>query len=153
MIKKLNLPSLTLPSPIHNALEIEYDSSIINYTAWSVTDETTALVAENVLQEILDNSHLRYQESDNTKNDRIFTTHSRWRILYMIDPAGTVLHAHDADDNITSSITAVAGEWYLIDSHVKNSSTGITGTQKALTINHNADWTSNEQTWIDGKIL
>jgi len=153
MIKKLNLPALTLPSPVHNALEIEYDSSVINYTAWSVTDETAALVAENVLQEILDNSKLRYQESDNTKNDRIFTTESRWRILYMIDPAGTVLHEHDADDNIMSSITAVAGEWYLIDSHVKNSNSGITGTQIALTINHRNDFNSDEQTWIDGKIL
>jgi hypothetical protein len=153
MINRLNLPALTLPSPAHNALEIEYDSSIINYTAWNVTDETATLVANNVLQQILDNAQLRYQESDNTKNDRIFTTESRWRILYMIDPAGTVLHAHDADDNITSSITAVAGEWYLIDSHVKNSNSGITGTQTALTINHSADFNSTEQAWIDGKIL
>ena len=153
MIKKLNLPQLTMPSPIHNALEIEYDSSIINYTAWTLTGETSALVEGQVLQEILDNSHMRYQESDATKNDRIFTTESRWRILYIIDPVGTVLHAHDADDNVTSSITAASGEWYLIDSHVKNSVSGITGTQTAITINHPNDFTVSEQAWIDNLII
>lgn len=153
MIKKLNLPQLTMPSPIHNALEIEYDSSIINYTAWTLADTTSTLVDEQILEEILNNSHTRYQESDSTKNSRIFTTESRWRILYIIDPVGTILHAHDADDNVTSSITAVAGEWYLIDSHVKNSVSGITGTQTAITINHPNDFTVSEQAWIDNLII
>lgn len=153
MIRQLDLPSLTLSATPHNIDNIEYTSSVINYTAWMLTGDTLAQLSSNVLTEIMTNSHQRYQESDNTKNGRIFTTSSRWRILYMIDPAGTVLHAHDADDNITETITCASNSWYLIDSHVKNSSSGITGIQKAITINHNADWTSTEQTWINGKIL
>jgi hypothetical protein len=152
MINKLNLPALTLPSPVHNALEIEYDSSVINYTAWNVTDETATLVADNVLQEILDNSHLRYQESDQTKNDRVFTTESRWRILYIIEPASTILHTNNEDGSIASSITAVAGEWYLIDSHVKNSVSEVAGTQTAITINHPNDFSETEQAWINNLI-
>lgn len=153
MIRQLDLPALTLPNPVHNSLEIEYTSSIINYTAWALADDTLTQLNNNILAEIMTNSHQRYQESDNTKNGRIFTTTSRWRILYMIDPAGTVIHSHDADDNITETITCAANSWYLIDSHIKNSNSGITGTQKALTINHLNDWTSTEQTWINGKIL
>lgn len=153
MIKRLNLPALTLPDPAHDSLKVEYTSSIINYTAWALTSDTELVLWDNILNEIMMNSHQRYQEADNTKNGRIFTTESRWRILYMIDPAGTVLHAHDADDNITETITCAANSWYLIDSHVKNSSSGITGTQKALAINHLNDFSASEQTWIDGKIL
>jgi hypothetical protein len=152
MINRLNLPALTLPSPIHNALEISYDSSVINYTAWTLADDTTTLIASHVLAEILDNSHLRYQESDATKNDRIFTTESRWRILYIIDPAGTILHAHDASDNVTSSIPVEAGEWYLIDSHIKNSVSEVAGTQTAITINHPNDFSETEQAWINNLI-
>tara|TARA_E500000081_G_C6076352_1_gene325522 strand:+ start:585 stop:1046 length:462 start_codon:yes stop_codon:yes gene_type:complete len=153
MIKRLNLPALTLPDPAHDSSGVEYMSSIINYTAWALASDTLTQLNNNVLNEIMINSHQRYQEADNTKNGRIFTTESRWRILYMIDPAGTVLHAHDAADNITETITCAANSWYLIDSHVKNSSSGITGTQKALTINHLNDFSASEQTWIDGKIL
>ena len=153
MIRQLDLPALTLSPTPHNTDIIEYTSSIINYRAWFLTDDTLTQLNNNVLDEIMTKSHQRYQESDNTKNGRIFTTESRWRILYMIDPDGTVLHAHDAENNITETITCSANVWYLIDSHVKNSSSGIVGIQKALTINHPADWNSTEQTWIDGKVL
>ena len=153
MIKQLNLPALTLADTIHNSNDLEYSSSIINYNAWSLTSDTLTQLNNNILAEIMNNSQHRYQETDNTLNGRIFTTTSRWRIQYMIDPAGTILHAHDAEDNITDTINCVAGSWYLIDSHVKNSRSGITGMSKAITINHNDGWTSTEQAWIDGKIL
>ena len=88
MIKRLNLPALTLPDPAHDSSGVEYMSSIINYTAWALASDTLTQLNNNVLNEIMINSHQRYQEADNTKNGRIFTTESRWRILYMIDPAG-----------------------------------------------------------------
>ena len=40
MIKRLNLPALTLPDPAHDSLKVEYTSSIINYTAWALTSDT-----------------------------------------------------------------------------------------------------------------
>lgn len=64
MIRQLDLPALTLPNPVHNSLEIEYTSSIINYTAWALADDTLTQLNNNILAEIMTNSQQRYQESD-----------------------------------------------------------------------------------------
>ena len=65
MIKQLNLPALTLADTIHNSSDLEYSSSIINYNAWSLTSDTLTQLNNNILAEIINNSHQRYQEADN----------------------------------------------------------------------------------------
>ena len=153
MIRQLNLPTLTLSPMVYNTSDIQYQSSVINYTTWSLTDDTIAQLNSHVSVDIMENADAFYQETDSTRNCRIFTTQTRWRILYMIDPAGITLHSHDSDDNITETVNCVANSWYLIDSHIKNSSSNISGTMKALTINHLNDFNSDAHSWINAKIL
>jgi hypothetical protein len=91
------------------------------------------------------------QEFDSSLNDRIYTLgFAPLRLRYIISAANGVVHTHDSEDNITSTITLSDNSWVLTDATSEISSASIVGVQTSILVRYTQDsFAVSDQAWID----
>lgn len=145
---RFNLPALTLPENIKGSPG--RFSDVTNYKEWFATDEVANIVAQHVPDTYMNDSVIMIQEQDATLNDRIYSLGSRWRLRYIIEPAGLTIQTHNLlDDDVTESYTPEAHTWLLQDAHNRVSNTNISGIVTSILVKKENNFLlEEEKSWI-----
>ena len=149
MNRQINLPSLTLPTEYKGALN--FQSSKTNYKQYEATEALKDLLAEHIPADFFAGCEVFVQEFDSSLNDRIYTLgFAPLRLRYIISAANGVVHTHDSEDNITSTIALSDNSWVLTDATSKISSASIVGVQTSILVRYTQpSFAVLDQAWIN----